>query len=84
MQIAAGHNVTLTRNQLVAASVALVLMVGIAGGMLFATRADLTDLLGCAGKFAAGKYPADDSGPASALGLSHQAFGVKASTSLLV
>ena len=46
MQIAAGHNVTLTRNQLVAASVAMVLMVGAAGGMLFATSADLTDLLG--------------------------------------
>ena len=41
MQIAAGHNVTLTRNQLVAASVAMVLTAGIAGGMLLATRADL-------------------------------------------
>jgi len=46
MQIAAGHNVTLTRNQLVAASVAMVLMVGVAGGMLLATRADLTGWLG--------------------------------------
>ena len=46
MQIAAGHNVTLTRIQLVAASVAMVLMVGAAGGMLLATSADLTDLLG--------------------------------------
>ena len=46
MQIAAGHNVTLTRNQLVAASVAMVLMVGAVGGMLFATSVDLTDLLG--------------------------------------
>jgi len=46
MQIAAGHNVTLTRNQLVAASVAMVLMVSVAGGMLFATRVSLTDLLG--------------------------------------
>jgi hypothetical protein len=41
MQIAAGHNVTLTRNQLVAASVAMALTVGIAGGMLLATRPDL-------------------------------------------
>jgi hypothetical protein len=41
MQIAAGHNVTLTRNQLVAASVAMVLTAGIAGGMLLVTRADL-------------------------------------------
>jgi hypothetical protein len=46
MQIAAGHNVTLTRNQLVAASVAMVLMVGAAGGMLLATKTGLTDLLG--------------------------------------
>jgi hypothetical protein len=46
MQIAAGHIVTLTRNQLVAASVAMVLMVGAAGGMLLATSVDLTDLLG--------------------------------------
>ena len=46
MQIAAGHNVTLTRNQLVAASVAMVLMVGVAGGMLLATKTGLTDLLG--------------------------------------
>jgi hypothetical protein len=46
MQIAAGHNVTLTRSQLVAASVAMVLMAGAAGGMLLATRADLTDLMG--------------------------------------
>jgi hypothetical protein len=49
MQIAAGHNVTPTRNQLVAASVAMVLMVGVAGGMLFAARVDLTDLLGVPG-----------------------------------
>jgi hypothetical protein len=46
MQIAAGHNVTLTRSQLVAASVALLLMVGIAGGMLAATWADLSGLMG--------------------------------------
>jgi hypothetical protein len=46
MQIAAGHNVTPTRHQLAAAMVALVLMVGVAASMLFATRADLTDLLG--------------------------------------
>jgi hypothetical protein len=46
MQIAAGHNVTLTRSQLVAASVAMVLMAGVAGGMLLATRVDLSDLLG--------------------------------------
>ena len=37
MQIAAGHNVTLTRGQLVAATVALVLMVSVAAGMLLAT-----------------------------------------------
>ena len=46
MQIAAGHNVTLTRSQLVAASVAMVLMAGVAGGMLLSTRADLTGMLG--------------------------------------
>jgi hypothetical protein len=46
MQIAAGHNVTPSRNQLIAATVALVLMVGVAGGMLLATRAGLADLLG--------------------------------------
>ena len=46
MQIAAGHNVTLTRKQLVAASVAMVLMVSVAGGMLLATRVELTNLLG--------------------------------------
>jgi hypothetical protein len=46
MQIAAGHNVTPTRSQLVAASVALVLMIGIAGGLLVATRTDQTGLMG--------------------------------------
>jgi hypothetical protein len=46
MQIAAGHNVTPTRSQLVAASVALMLMVGVAGGMLIATWTDRTGLMG--------------------------------------
>jgi len=46
MQIAAGHNVTPSRNQLVAITVVLVLLTGIAGGMLFASRAELIDLLG--------------------------------------
>ena len=46
MQIAAGHNATLTRNQAVAVTVVLVLMAGVAGSMLFATRLNLGDLVG--------------------------------------
>jgi len=46
MQIAAGHNATPTRNYLVAITVVLFLLTGIAGGMLFASRAELINLLG--------------------------------------
>lgn len=46
MQIAAGHNVTLTRSHRVAATVALVLMVSIAAGMFLATGGGLSDGLG--------------------------------------
>jgi len=49
MQIAAGHNVTLTRSHLVAATVALVLMVSVAAGMLMATGGGLGDGLGLPG-----------------------------------
>lgn len=49
MQIVVGHNVTLTRGQLVAGTVALVLMASVAGGMLMATRGGLSDVLGVPG-----------------------------------
>lgn len=49
MQIAAGHNVTLTRSHVVAGTVALVLMVSVAGGMLVASRDGLSEVLGVPG-----------------------------------
>jgi hypothetical protein len=49
MQIAVGHNVTLTRSQVIAGTVALVLMVSVAGGMLVAGRDGLSDVLGVPG-----------------------------------